>query len=137
MIKKMMRSACLIAVVVMGLIVGVQAEKSNWASRESGAESVFKPIQSTKDVESLKPGDAVAMVCAKCKTVKVVAVSSPDSRGHIQFVRPGTVHECPGCGGKIQIRPGTKETEVVHECSKCGSESAFCCTSKGKVTPGM
>ena len=140
-IMKTIKMACAIILVGMGLSVESQA-KPDWASRESGGMyssdiTEFKATKKKSDIESLKQGDSIAMICAKCKNVSVKAISSPDSRGHISYTRIGSEHACKGCGGKIQIRPGTKETEILHVCSVCGSDSAFCCTAKGKKTSGM
>jgi predicted RNA-binding Zn-ribbon protein involved in translation (DUF1610 family) len=89
-------------------------------------------------VENLQPGDAVAMVCEKCKSVMVHNVTT--EKGHIQVMTVGAKHLCPGCSSTITTvgtGKGTKN-EVKHVCDKCGSDSVFCCATKpGSATKGM
>ncbi len=82
-------------------------------------------------------GETVAMVCAKCQTVLLSKVDTKkDFHG---WFEPKMKHECPGCGGEFSMKDvpagqGGKvsASEYVHTCSKCGDDSAFCCTT----TPG-
>ncbi|HSI82610.1 MAG: hypothetical protein ACAI35_24160 [Candidatus Methylacidiphilales bacterium] len=95
-------------------------------------------VKSPNQVKDLEPGDSIAMVCGKCKTVAVYRVRSGDSKGRTQWLQPGTEMKCPGCGGKITTKSGGKESRIVHVCSSCGSGSAFCCaTRRGQKTDGM
>jgi hypothetical protein len=69
------------------------------------------------------------MTCAKCKTVQIAAVDR--KHGILGWFQPKTKHLCPGCGGYIQPTvqsvKGIGAARYIHTCSKCGSESAFCC----------
>ena len=94
-----------------------------------------QPLQNitTQDqVSALRPGSTVLMTCSKCKTVQVAKV---DQKGILGWFQPKTEHLCPGCGGKIKVSQarakGPHFAHYVHTCSKCGSESAFCCGAPG------
>ena len=95
-------------------------------------------VQDTSQLLNLKKGDAVAMVCSKCKTVLYANVDKPRNRFVVPFEHR---HFCPGCKSTITMTGAglhLKE-EVKHTCSACGSDSVFCCaTSKGaSPTEGM
>ena len=83
---------------------------------------------------NLKKGDAVAMVCTKCKTVLYADLHKPYSR----FVTPFEHrHYCPGCNSTITttgVGFGAKE-EVKHTCEACGSDSMFCCATMRVAPP--
>jgi len=98
------------------------------------AEPSPQPLQNitTQDqVSALQPGSTVVMTCAKCKTVQVAKVDQ--KKGILGWFQPKTQHLCPGCGGKIKVTEvkGTPHGRYVHTCSKCGSESTFCCGAPG------
>lgn len=103
-----------------------------------GAQLLMTHVTTPAQVEGLKSGDAVAMVCAKCKSVMVHNVTT--EKGHIQVMTVGSKHLCPGCDSTITTvgtGKGAKQA-VKHVCEKCGSDSVFCCATKpGTVTPGM
>jgi hypothetical protein len=96
-------------------------------------------ITTTAQAEALKPGDSIAMVCVKCKTVAVETVTT--EKGHIKKMTPGEKHLCPGCGSTMTVVGVGKEAkvEIKHVCDKCGSDSAFCCatTKNSAPTAGM
>ena len=87
---------------------------------------------------NLKQGDAIAMVCTKCKTVLYANVEKPRTK----FLTPlEHRHYCPGCKSTITITGagfGMKQ-EVKHTCGACGSDSVFCCATKSvaEETKGM
>ena len=96
-------------------------------------------INTTNQAEELKPGDTIAMVCAKCKSVMVHNVTT--EKGHIQVMTVGEKHLCPGCNSTITV-VGVgkgKKNEVKHACEKCGDNSVFCCATKpgSNTTKGM
>lgn len=95
-------------------------------------------ITTTTQAEDLKPGDSIAMVCPKCKSVVVETVTT--EKGHIKLMTPGEKHLCPGCGSTITVVGVGKgaKNEVKHVCDKCGG-SAFCCatTTNSAPTTGM
>lgn len=106
------------------------------AATALSAEPSPQPLQriTTQDqVSALRPGSTVVMTCAKCKTVQVAKVGQ--KKGILRWFQPKTKHLCPGCGGKIKVTQthgnGPVSGSYVHTCSKCGSESAFCCGAPG------
>ena len=109
------------------------------AQQKKGAELLMTHVTTSAQVENLKSGDAVAMVCEKCKSVMVHNVTT--EKGHIEVMTVGSKHLCPGCGSTITTvgtGKGAKD-EVKHVCEKCGSDSVFCCATKpgGDTTKGM
>ena len=97
-------------------------------------------IKTQKEAEALKPGDTIAMVCAKCKSVMVHNVTT--EKGHIKVMTVGEKHLCPGCNTYIKVagegKRGPKD-ELKHVCEKCGADSVFCCATKpgSGATQGM
>ena len=113
------------------------AEKGS--AKGGASDLLMKPITTTAQAEALKPGDELAMVCAKCKSVVVHRVTT--EKGHIKTMTVGEKHLCPGCDSTIEVTGfgKGKRDEVKHVCQKCGDDSAFCCATKpgaGK-TKGM
>jgi hypothetical protein len=96
-------------------------------------------IATKAESEALKPGDSIAMVCTKCKSVSVQNVTS--EKGHIKLMTVGEKHACSGCNSVITVIGIGKgaTTELKHSCGKCGDTSAFCCATKpgSKGTEGM
>ena len=96
-------------------------------------------INTRAQAEALKPGDTIAMVCVKCKSVAVEYVTI--EKGHIKHVTPGEKHLCPGCNSYITVIGNGKEAKrgVTHTCESCGDSSAFCCATKpgSGATKGM
>jgi len=95
-------------------------------------------VANTGEEVSLKKGDAVAMVCTKCKTVLYANIQKPYNR----FVTPFEHrHFCPGCKSTITTTGSgfSAKEEVRHTCEACGSDSLFCCatTRPASPTPGM
>lgn len=119
-------------------------------------------VQDTSQPLNLRKGDAVAMACAKCKTVLYRPVTSSTTSFYQPWARsgpglPGSYagwqreraafqdwsmrHYCPGCKSTITTT-GTwfnqKET-VKHTCVSCGDASVFCCATSHESarTEGM
>jgi hypothetical protein len=96
-------------------------------------------IKTAAQVEALKPGDAIAMVCTKCKSSMIHTVTT--EKGHIKVMTVGEKHTCPGCNSTITtVGMGKgKHDEVKHSCEKCGDDSVFCCATKpgAGATKGM
>lgn len=91
----------------------------------------FKPLKSPKDLESLEPGDMVAMACPKCKDVVVSYVEKGVKRA--EATEKHTLkHLCPGCETTIETKGVGKwaKDTVKHVCGKCGSKDVFCCVMK-------
>lgn len=101
----------------------------------------LKELKSEEEMQSLPDNATIAMACSKCKSVTMVVkrdlVAGKPAHGQKEVTL--AVHQCPGCGGEMRRKPGTKEVAWVHTCSKCGDESVFCCATqrKAKPTPGM
>lgn len=100
---------------------------------------VWAPVATKSQAEAVKPGDSIAMVCAKCKTLSITLVTQ-DTKTKTKLI-PGEKHLCDGCKSTITV-VGSKahNTEIIkHVCQACGEESAFCCaTSKSEpATKGM
>jgi hypothetical protein len=107
------------------------------ADQMKGGERLLhlQGIKTKAEAEALHPGDTVAMVCSKCKTVMIHNVTT--EKGHIQLMTVGEKHLCPGCNSYIKVvgvGHGAKE-EVKHVCEKCGSSSVFCCATKPGSAP--
>ena len=96
-------------------------------------------IKTKAEADGLKPGDTIAMVCTKCKTVAIERVTV--EKGHIRHVTPGEKHLCAGCNTYIKVVGTGKQAkdEVKHVCEGCGDDSAFCCATKpgSGATKGM
>jgi hypothetical protein len=117
---------------VILLPVGVSA-----ADQMKGGEHMLhlQGIKTKAEAEALKPGDTIAMVCSKCKSVMIHNVRT--EKGHIQLMTVGEKHLCPGCESSIKVEGvghGAKN-EVKHVCEKCGSDSVFCCATKPGSAP--
>ena len=109
---------------------------------KGGASQLMNQIKTPAEAEALKPGDSMAMVCTKCKSVVVHNVTT--EKGHIKTMTVGEKHLCPGCNSTITVvgvgkGPGGAHDVVKHVCGKCGSNSAFCCATKAGsgATKGM
>jgi hypothetical protein len=111
------------------------------AEQMKGGEHMLhlQGIKTKAEADALQPGDTIAMVCSKCKSVMIHNVRT--EKGHVQLMTVGEKHLCPGCGTTIKVvgvGHGAKD-EVKHVCDKCGSDSVFCCATKpgSSPTPGM
>lgn len=103
-------------------------------------------INTKQDLDALKTGDSVAMVCAKCKTVWVTRVKQ-GVKGAELLTENGQpteligTHLCKSCSSKLTITGHAKgnTTELKHTCGACGDTSAFCCATKpgSGATEGM
>ena len=125
----------------LGLGLTITATASEKGSARGGAADLtLKPIATPAEADALKPGDELAMVCAKCKSVVVHRVTT--EKGHIKAMTVGEKHACPGCESTIEVTGfgKGKKDQVKHVCQKCGDDSAFCCATKpgaGRKTGGM
>jgi hypothetical protein len=100
---------------------------------------MLNQVNTQAQAEELKPGDTIAMVCSKCKSVMIHNVTT--EKGHIKVMTVGEKHLCPGCQSTITVvgtGKGAKD-EVKHVCEQCGSDSVFCCATKpgSATTEGM
>ena len=132
--RQIVKNAVLVLAVFAASWLPVQSH-----AQVRGAQLLMTQVTTSAQVQNLKPGDAVAMVCQKCKSVMVHNVTT--EKGHITIMTVGEKHMCPGCGALITtvgVGKGAKN-EVKHVCDKCGSESVFCCATKpgSGATEGM
>ncbi len=120
-------------------VIGWLPQAAFAAEQMKGGQILMKQIKTPAEAEALKPGDSMAMVCTKCKSVMVHNIST--EKGHIKVMTVGEKHMCPGCESTITV-VGTgkgKHDEVKHTCEKCGDDSVFCCATKpgAGATKGM
>ncbi len=103
-------------------------------------------VKTKQEVDALKSGDSIAMVCAKCKTVWVSRVKQGVKGAEIlaengQPTELIGTHACKGCNSTLTITGSPKAgvTELKHSCKACGDDSAFCCATKpgSGATRGM
>ena len=112
-----------------------------------GAEHlVMLAVNTKQEVDALKTGDSMAMVCAKCKTVWVTRVKQGVKGAQLlnESGQPTEVigtHACKGCNSTLTVVGVQKgaHTELKHSCGSCGDNSAFCCATKpgSGATKGM
>jgi hypothetical protein len=132
---KTMRTIKRLSVVVAFAMLAAVGTSSAFAQQgaKGGATKLMElsAVKSPAEAEALKPGDTVAMVCSKCKSVQVTYVST-ESKEHVKKLIVGEKHICPGCKSTIEVvGHGKAKTDTVkHVCQKCGDESAFCCATK-------
>jgi ribosomal protein S27AE len=136
---KLIRNLVSAAALVAALSSGASSHGQEPMKPMKGGEHLLmlQGVDTTKQVDALKPGDDLAMVCAKCKTVWVTRVKQGAKGAQIlnEHGQPTEVigtHACPGCGSKVVVTGHTKgdTTELKHTCGKCGDDSAFCCATK-------
>lgn len=120
------------ALFAAGLLAGC-ASSGPRATEEQRFIQLHHVANTGEDV-NLKKGDAVAMVCTKCKTVLYANIQKPYSR----FVTPFEHrHFCPGCKSTITTTGSgfNANEEVRHTCEACGSDSMFCCATARSTSP--
>lgn len=103
-------------------------------------DQMSSALRSREQAAKVPKGEAVAMVCSKCHTVQLSTLNT--KRGFLGWFQPKAKHECPGCGGAFQVKDvyagqGGRwlVSEYVHTCTKCGDNSAFCCTTTSGAGP--
>lgn len=105
------------------------------ASISSKSWIAFQPTTSVEQIQKLEPNESIAMACPKCKSIAVTTrrqLTTKPSGGTAEEIM--IVDQCPGCGGTMSVR-GDKQTQMIHTCSKCGGDSAFCCITKKGAPP--
>jgi hypothetical protein len=130
------RQAVLIAIATgIGAFSGLGAD----AVGKATPPYVWPQVKTKAEADTVKPGDSIAMICSKCKTLTVTTVTQ-DTKTRSKLIS-GEKHLCPGCSSTITV-VGSKahNTEVIkHVCKACGENSAFCCVTKpgASATAGM
>jgi hypothetical protein len=140
-IKRTFVSTVLGPVLVMVIAISGGLALPSFAADEmqsmKGAEHLMmlKQIKTRAQAEALKPGDQIAMACAKCKSVMVENVTT--EKGHIKVMTVGEKHLCPGCNSTITVVGTGKQAKdvVKHVCQKCGEDSVYCCATKAGSGP--
>ncbi|MEO7300867.1 MAG: hypothetical protein ABI042_20060 [Verrucomicrobiota bacterium] len=122
--------AVVTAMALTAVLVTFAPTTANAQKGAGAAALIGKPLDTVADIEALKPGDTVAMACPKCKTITISKVE--EGKGSVKRNVTREQHQCPGCGNVIKTTGVGKAAtdKVVHVCSKCGSELAFCCAMK-------
>lgn len=104
----------------------------------------LQSLSSKKELDTLKTGDTIAMVCAKCKTVWITRVREGAKGAQIlnEGGKPVDIigtHSCVGCKDTVTVTGHVKGdiTELKHTCNACGGEVFCCATKPGQATKGM
>lgn len=120
-----------IALAIVGWVLATAYAADEMKPMKGGEHMMMlNKINTQAEAEALKPGDSIAMVCTKCKSVMVQRVTT--EKGHIKMMTVGEKHMCPGCDSEVKVvgvGKGAKQ-EVKHVCEKCGEDSIFCCATK-------
>jgi hypothetical protein len=105
------------------------------AGDEKGAHDTMNMdhIMTQAQAEALKPGDCMAMSCAKCKSVTVHKVTA--DKACVKMMTVGEKVKCHhGCDGTVEVvatgKGEGKGAEVKHVCSKCGDDAIYCSAVK-------
>ena len=143
-LSTIMRSTlCVAAALALSLGTVSNALAADVKTARGGASELMnlKPITTRAEAEALKPGDAIAMACTKCKSIMVHNVTKERGQGAAKVMTVGEKHLCPGCNSYIETvgRGKQAKDEVRHVCEKCGDDSVFCCATKpgSGATKGM
>lgn len=111
--------------------VAAQAADDKQDAHEGHQMAHMNHITTQAEAEALKPGDAIAMACGKCKHVMVQHVTKDNS--HVKMMTIGEKHKCV-CGGTVTVvgtgKGKARNEEVNHVCSKCGDDAMFVCATK-------
>ena len=149
--KKNLLGTGVAIVIAVGAWLGstaIAADETKPMKPMKGGEHLLmlQGVNTKQEVDALKTGDSIAMVCGKCKTVWVTRVKKGIKGAQLLNERGqateliGT-HACGGCKSTLVVtgqRIDKKEV-LKHSCKSCGDESAFCCATKpgGAATQGM
>ena len=139
MCKCLTLSTIILAVAVVAwLPAGAQDAAAPMKPMKGGEHLMMlnQPITTQAQVDALKPGDSIAMVCTKCKTVSTEFVTK-ESKGNVTIMTPGEKHLCPGCGSTVTVVGVGKgaSAQIKHVCTMCGSDSMFCCATSTNSVP--
>jgi hypothetical protein len=131
---KLSRCACIVLALALAAALPVTSfaqDTQKGGAKQLELSNVGKSIKTAADMENVQPGDQIVMSCPKCKDVTVTTVTMA-GKGAFEKKTTSTQHLCPGCTTALEsVGHGKAKTDiVVHKCSKCGSEDAFCCVVK-------
>ncbi|MFA6561302.1 MAG: hypothetical protein WCV00_05285 [Verrucomicrobiia bacterium] len=122
--KSLMQTTALIIGLAFLAAADAQAQGYDYSTKHALTYKQVTPQQ----FAALPDTASLAMMCAKCKTVMVMTkrdLSTKPGRGSV--LEPIATDTCPGCGKKLVLKRGGKETEWVHSCKDCGDHSVNCC----------
>ena len=136
--KCLVRSALALAVAALAWLPARAQETNAPMKPMKGGEHLMmlNHITTQAQVDELKPGDSIAMVCSKCKSVSTEFITK-ESKGNVTTMTPGEKHLCPGCGSVVTVVGVGKgaSAQIKHVCEMCGSDSAFCCATSTNSAP--
>lgn len=144
-VPKTLVGACLAFALTMSVAISADEPMKPMKGGEHQM-MLLKGVNTKQEVDALKTGDSMAMVCAKCKTVWVTRVKQ-GVKGAQLLMENGQpteligTHACAGCSSTLTVVGVQKgaHTELKHSCKACGDDSAFCCATKpgSGMTKGM
>lgn len=120
----------LIIAVLATVAINADASPANWPPTYQDKRVTTKAMAE----DCCKAEAKVALACKDCKTMN--EKPGTDKEGILGWFKPESTHDCDGCKGKITVRQspvgkGSSST-ITHECSKCGKDSAFTCSTHAK-----
>lgn len=131
--RKISVASALVVVLACGAwwSVSARAADEKHGARKNHHVTHLRHVKTRAEVEVLKPGDMVAMVCSMCMYVELHHVTP--AKSHVKLMTAGEKHTCAVCRGDVKVvgtgkGTGNKE-EVKHVCSKCGDEAMFVCAT--------
>src|SRR5689334_12714229 len=97
--KLVARASCVAMAFALTAGVASTAFSAETKTARGGAGELMtlKPITTRAEAEALKPGDAIAMACTKCKSMMVHNVTKERGQGAAKVMTIGEKHLCPGC----------------------------------------
>jgi formate-dependent nitrite reductase cytochrome c552 subunit len=131
--KLITKACCMAAALAFTAAFASNAFAAETKTARGGASDLMslKPITTRAEADALKPGDAIAMACTKCKSIMVHNVTKERGQGAAKVMTVGEKHLCPGCNTYIETvgRGKGAKDEIRHVCEKCGDDSVFCCAT--------
>jgi hypothetical protein len=143
LLTKFTRRSALVAAIALttllpSALLGADGEKPMKPMKGGEHLTMLNAVNTKQELDALKTGDTVAMVCTKCKTVWLTRIKQGTKGAQIlnekgQPTELIGTHACTGCKDTWTVTGHTKGdiTELKHSCGTCGSESTFCCATKG------
>jgi hypothetical protein len=119
----------------LALFLSLGVSQARAGSQSPGAMRSMEQMKTVKQVDELKDGTTMMMVCGACKTTSMTEYKAdlPNGKGPRSWMEVGSKHECEHCGGTITVVQGKTKDEMQHNCSKCGEGAAFCCADMAKA----
>ncbi len=122
--KSLTQTTALIVGLAFLAAVGAQAQGYDYNTKHA---LLYKQV-TPRQFAALPANASLAMMCAKCKTVMIMTKRDLMTKpGRDTVLEPIATDTCPGCGKKLVLKPGGKETEWVHSCKDCGDHFVTCC----------